>query len=121
DYEGARLEANLNDRDWLERAVRHHEKVIEDLLHRTAVVPMRFGSIFSTDAGLRAMLEDNAAAFADLLDSVRGRCEWGIRVVADRDVLTRQLAPSAKAATSGGDYLRRRRAELQAVGEVDDL
>src|SRR5439155_12281635 len=58
---------------------------------------------------------------ADLLDSVRGRCEWGIRVVADRDVLTRQLAPSAKAATSGGDYLRRRRAELQAVGEVDDL
>jgi Gas vesicle synthesis protein GvpL/GvpF len=117
-YEGERLEQNLNDRQWLENAVRHHEKVIEDLLARTAVVPMRFGSIFSDEDGLRSMLEENMTAFASLLQRVRGRTEWGVRILANADALVRQLAPSAKTATSGGDYLRNRRAELEAADQV---
>src|SRR3954447_26015837 len=56
EFEGESLERNLADRDWLERMVRHHEVVIESLLGGRGVVPMRFGSIFSTEDGLRAML-----------------------------------------------------------------
>lgn len=118
EFEGERLERNLSDPEWLERMVRHHESVIESLLGGCAVVPMRFGSIFSTEAGLRAMLEENATAFAEMLDCVRGRHEWGVRVVADRDAMVRQLAPAAASAGSGADYLRRRRAELQADSDI---
>ena len=118
EFEGERLEQNLADREWLERMVRHHETVIESLLDGRGVVPMRFGSIFSTEDGLRAMLAENTDAFAAMLDDVRGRHEWGVRVNADREAMVRQLAPSASSASSGGDYLRRRRAEMQADGEV---
>lgn len=118
DFEGERLERNLADRDWLERMVRHHEGVIESLLDGRAVVPMRFGSIFSTEDGLRAMLSEDGAAFADILERVRGRNEWGVRINADREALVRRLAPSSSEAGSGSDYLRRRRAEMQAGNEV---
>ena len=121
EYEGERLERNLADRGWLESAVRHHEGVIEELLDGRAVVPMRFGSIFSTEAGLVAMLDEHAARFSQLLDSVRGRREWGVRLLADRDALVRRLAPAATAATTGSDYLRRRRAEMQAGDEVSAM
>jgi hypothetical protein len=121
EYESPRLEENLKDEAWLEGAVRHHERVIEELLDRTAVVPMRFGSIFSDEAGLRSMLEENADAFAQLLDTVRGRAEWGVRVLADRAALTSRVAPSTKTATSGSDYLRRRKAQLQASDQIGDL
>jgi hypothetical protein len=118
EFEGDRLERNLADREWLERMVRHHESIIEGLLDGRAVVPMRFGSIFSTEDGLRRMLEESSADFAAMLDRVRGRHEWGVRVNADRDAMVRQLAPVARDASTGGDYLRRRRAEMQADGEV---
>jgi hypothetical protein len=119
EFEGPRLEQNLADREWLERMVRRHESAIEALLDGRAVVPMRFGSIFSTESGLRAMLDDNAATFITMLDQVRGRHEWGVRINANREAMVRQLAPAASSASTGGDYLRRRRAELQADGEVD--
>jgi Gas vesicle synthesis protein GvpL/GvpF len=49
---------------------------------------------------------------------VRGRQEWGVRITADRETMLRKLAPAATAASSGSDYLRRRRAEMQADNEV---
>ena len=118
EFEGEKLEQNLADREWLERMVRHHESVIEGLLDGRTVVPMRFGSIFSTEDGLRSMLDDNADAFAVMLDRIRGRLEWGIRITAQRAALVRQLAPAASGAASGADYLRRRRAEMQADEKV---
>ena len=118
DFEGELLDRNLADRDWLERMVRHHESVIESLLDGRAVVPMRFGSIFSTEDGLRAMLREDGAALADMLARVRGRNEWGVRVNADREALVRRLAPSSSEADSGGDYLRRRKAEMQAGNDI---
>jgi hypothetical protein len=118
EFEGERLERNLSDREWLERMVRRHEGVIEGLLDGRAVVPMRFGSIFSTEDGLRAMLQESADEFIDMLARVRGRHEWGVRITADREALVRRQAPPATDASSGADYLRRRRAEMQADIDV---
>src|SRR5438309_1488512 len=42
-------------------------------------------------------------------------------VLAGADAMVRQLAPSAKTATSGGDYLRSRRAELEAADQVTTI
>ena len=53
EYEGERLEQNISDPAWLEHAVRRHEGVVESVLPHAAVVPMRCGSIFSTQGSLR--------------------------------------------------------------------
>src|SRR5688500_10269857 len=114
DYEGERLEEHLRDPSWLEAAVRDHERVVEGLLDAGPVVPMQFGSIFSTDGGLESMLETHLPQFEALLDAVRERDEWGVKLRVDLAAAARDLV-SATAPTGGRAYLERRRDEQQAV------
>jgi hypothetical protein len=121
DFESPRLERNLADPAWLEHMVRQHEQVVEALLDRMPVLPMRFGSIFSDETALRAMLTRHVERLSELLRAVDGRVEWGVRLYLDRDAMVRELAPTAETATTGADYLRRRRDALQAQDHVQDL
>lgn len=117
DYEGERLEQHLQDPSWLEAAVRDHEHVVEQLLGNGPVVPMQFGSIFSERAGLESMLSANTAELAALLERVRGREEWGLKLRVDVAAATRELVTS-QAPTGGRAYLERRREEQQAGQRV---
>jgi hypothetical protein len=117
DFEGDRLEMHLQDPAWLESAVRDHEQVIERFLGGGPVVPMQFGSIFSARDGLESMLAANAAQLETLLERVRGREEWGLKLRIDVAAAARDLV-TAPAATGGRAYLERRRAEQQAEGRV---
>jgi hypothetical protein len=116
-FEGEVLERNLADAGWLEAVVRGHERVVEALLGPDAVLPMRFGSIFSGPDALRDMLGGNVAALVELLDDVRGRVELGVTVRAERGT---EPDDQAEASPSGRDYLRRRQAALTAARQVAD-
>lgn len=117
DYEGERLEQHLQDPSWLESAVRDHEQVVERLLGGGPVVPMQFGSIFSERSGLESMMATNATQLGALLDRVRGREEWGLKLSVDVAAAARDLV-ATPAATGGRAYLERRREEQQAVDRV---
>lgn len=117
DYEGDRLEQHLQDPSWLESAVRDHEHVVEQLLGDGPVVPMQFGSIFSESSGLESMLSTNASQLEALLERVRGREEWGLKVRVDVAAAARDLVTSP-APTGGRAYLERRREEQQAGERV---
>lgn len=114
EFEGEALARNVETPEWLEQKVRAHEAVIEDALARAAVVPMRFGSIFSSTDGLRLMLTEHAGELRSALDRVRGRKEWGVKVHCDRRRLTEALAGSGTSAGSGRGYLMQKKAELEA-------
>ncbi|HZT65564.1 MAG TPA: GvpL/GvpF family gas vesicle protein [Acidimicrobiales bacterium] len=115
DFEGDALERNLARSGWLEEVVRAHEDVVEALAAEGSVLPMRFGSIFSDERGLRAMLEENAATLSGLLDRLRGRVELGVTV---RKTRSGSDPDRPGPPGSGRDYLRRRQAELRAAGEA---
>lgn len=117
DYEGDRLEQHLQDPSWLESAVRDHEQVVERLLGGGPVVPMQFGSIFSDRSGLESMLATNATQLEALLDRVRGREEWGLKLRVDVAAAAKDLV-ATPAGTGGRAYLERRREEQQAVDRV---
>src|SRR4051794_18233492 len=80
-------------------ALRRHEAVVEGLMARGPVLPLRFGGVTDDVAGWLAAREDE---LAPLLDRVRGAVELGVRGGDDA---------GAGAPASGTDYLLRRVAD----------
>ena len=101
-----------------------HERVVEALMERHALLPARFGTTFADDARLNAALTLHHDALAEGLDRVRGCVELGVRVLGEPPAVAE--APNALGAStevSGRAYMlalaeqdrRRREAEGQAA------
>jgi hypothetical protein len=56
-----------------------HERVIEDLMKASTILPMRFGSTVDRDEALTAMLEQREEEFIASLERVRGAVELSVR------------------------------------------
>ncbi|MBL1074310.1 GvpL/GvpF family gas vesicle protein [Nocardia sp. 2] len=74
------LQHNMNDLDWLAAAAQAHNAVIESVAAGRTVVPVRLAVLCRDDDEVRAMLTDRRAEFAEALDLVEGRAEWGVKV-----------------------------------------
>jgi len=75
-------------------ALWQHERVVEGLMERGPVLPMRFGST-THDVGV--LLEERHAELTAALERVRGAVELGVRAT-----------PDPEPAASGTEYLMRR-------------
>ncbi|MGE0542454.1 MAG: GvpL/GvpF family gas vesicle protein [Dehalococcoidia bacterium] len=94
-------------------AVRHEAAV--RALSGSAVIPMAFGTVYRSSEGVAAVLQEQAAAFRNLLAQFQGRQEWGVKVIADTGRLQQTverenealqaLAAAAAAASEGRAYL----------------
>lgn len=89
-----------------------HERVIDHLLERAAVLPLRFGTLLQDAEALRTVLAEDGARFRLLLARVRGCVELAVRV---------GLEPSpAQVASDGTGYMRERLAAREReVGAAD--
>lgn len=117
-FEGAALEANANTPEWLEEKVRGHERVLDAVVGRCAVIPMRLGAMFSTEAGVRDLLVRSAESIRSSLARIDGKTEWGVKVECDLSLLMNRLADTAPAEVSGAAYLRRRAVEIRGADEA---
>ena len=123
------LRSNLNDLPWLERVARAHEAVLDQSLRMSTMVPLRLCTLFESEDSVRRMLEREHDAFADALDVLAGREEWGLKMLVDPDRLAREARASSEqadrfeqelaATTGGGEYMLRRRLERH-VRELSD-
>jgi len=110
------LRQHLEDPDWLERTARAHHQVIETLAaDGRPVIPMRLATIYAGDGNVTAMLGERCPDFAAALDRVTGRAEWGVKAFAAAPPAGEETRP---AASSGAEYLKRRRAQLSARDEA---
>lgn len=114
EFEGDALERNVATPEWLELKVRAHELVLDEVVAATSVVPMRFGSIFSAESGLRAMVAGHSRDLRAALDRVRGKDEWGVKVHCDHAALVERLVGASGPAASGRGYLVQKKARLEA-------
>jgi hypothetical protein len=73
--------------------------VLEAIMERGPVLPMRFGAQIEGEEELTNALEERQEALRDALERVRGRLELGVRVLSEHD------ASSRAGATTGRDYL----------------
>ena len=112
------LRRNLEDRDWLERAVCVHDDALAQAVGRVPLVPFRFGTVYTSEDGVREMLSEREGQLTDALERLRGCVELGVKVFL-RD---KQDGDEAEPA-SGREYLlRKQRArETAATAQADAL
>jgi hypothetical protein len=82
DAEG--LKKNMADLKWFSYMVGTHERIIERIATETGVIPFRFGTLFSTDNSLKAMLEQYGQQFEAILNRLADKQEWGLKIYCDQ-------------------------------------
>ncbi|MER6010701.1 GvpL/GvpF family gas vesicle protein [Streptomyces bluensis] len=119
DFAEEPLKAHLEDLDWLAATARGHQAVIDALTAVTTPLPLRLGTVFRDDSGVRVMMEAREDVFRRALDRLEGRVEWGVKVYLDLEAAEAAEAdrPQGKAA-SGRDYLRQRRMRSRSQDDM---
>jgi hypothetical protein len=121
------LKEKLNDLGWLEGVARAHQRVVDEAFERGPVVPLRLCTIYQGEAGVRELLRERHERFRELLDSIEGREEWGVKLYVDPEEL--EAAASARSEKeapdhglgAGGAYLARRRSARSSREAADRL
>ncbi|MEU0440377.1 GvpL/GvpF family gas vesicle protein [Streptomyces sp. NPDC006186] len=116
DFAEEPLRAHLEDLDWLTATARAHQGVVDALTVVTTPLPLRLGTVFHDDSGVRTMIEARERVFLRTLDRLEGRVEWGVKVYAEDSPDPGTPAEGEKSAhpASGRDYLRRRSTRARA-------
>ncbi|MFF7734068.1 MULTISPECIES: GvpL/GvpF family gas vesicle protein [unclassified Streptomyces] len=116
DFAQEPLRAHLEDLDWLTETARAHQGVIDALTTVTTPLPLRLGTVFHDDSGVRTMIEAREQDFLSTLDRLEGRVEWGVKVYAESE--PQESAGPAQKPASGRDYLRQRRMQTRSHEEM---
>jgi Gas vesicle synthesis protein GvpL/GvpF len=125
------LRRNLEELSWVAEKVRAHEEVLERAAREAPVLPLRFGTIYRSLDGLRELLTQDRGQLASTLEELRGKREWGVTCVIDRERLSQavhatdpraaQLAEAAEGKPAGTAYLGRKRLERHLGARADEL
>ena len=107
---------NLENLEWLALHSVRHQEVVGEIAAATAVVPARFGTVFSGEAALLRNIQERNTALVKVFKKITAADEWGVKVFVER-----QPAPPAMAEVkSGSDYLRQKAARLKKRPERND-
>lgn len=119
-YGEAAINRGLSDLDWVSRAAVAHDAVVESFTDKTAVLPMKLFTLFTTDDRTLEHVRAERRRIATVVKRVANHQEWGVRVVLDRGWEV-AAAPKRKASAggrSGVAYLTRKKAQRDAVVEL---
>jgi hypothetical protein len=129
DFGPERLEKNLDDMRWLETKARVHQDILDRVAAGQTLIPMRFCTLYHSEAHIQAMLEQHRAAFVQTLARLAGKREWGIKVYCDSQTLAREvgqvsdrlktLEAEIAAKSSGAAYFMRKKLEETTAEEVE--
>jgi hypothetical protein len=91
-----------------------HERVVETLMERGAVLPMRFGTTLADEDALAAALADRRDELLASLERVRGRVELGVRAAQPaREPAVSDAARAHPASITGREYVLGKLRELR--------
>lgn len=68
-----------------------HERVNETVMRDHTVIPMSFGTIFKTREDIVELMRSAYEAFADVLNKMQDKLEFGLKVLWDRDEIVRAI------------------------------
>ncbi len=125
EFDEERLRENLNDVEWLEQTARGHEFVLEAARESATIVPLRLCTIYRSEDHVRVMLEREQAVFRDALRRLKGKTEWGVKLIAEPGALERALSEDnsedADEVSPGVAYMQNRGREAREREEIDAL
>ena len=134
------IDSRAGDLEWLGAIGYRHQAVVQDVMKKAAIVPLRAFTLFSSEQALRAYLHKNAEMLRKVLDRLDGKQEWTLRVefdpqrwneaLASRVEALRELQQQIDDAAPGKAFLLRKKlddekkrashaAEEALVGEIE--
>ena len=126
----SRLDEGADDADpaWLAAAAQRHHALVQQLFEAAPVLPIRFGTLVN-EPDLAPLLEDNRTELTGELQRLGGLAEWGVKILADPDALSRAAARSDEdvaaldaelaASTPGRGFLLKRQREGVVADAVE--
>lgn len=85
------LKKNLCDMKWVESRVLQQHKTVQETMANCTVIPFKFATIFKTEEKIKIILEEHSREFREILEELKGREEWGIKVYCDLERLKASL------------------------------
>ncbi|MEV7689828.1 GvpL/GvpF family gas vesicle protein [Streptomyces bungoensis] len=117
-FAGDRLTARLENPDELESCARAHHRGVEAAARQGAVVPFPLATMYLDDRNAVRAVTDRETSLRALLDRLRDRTEWAVKVHAAETAGPPGGAGDAAAGAVGGrDYLSRMSARRRTVRE----
>jgi hypothetical protein len=77
------IDRRAADLEWLGAIGYRHQAVVSDLMKRTAIVPLRAFTLFSSEEALRSFLHEQHGMLTRALERLDGKQEWTLRVEFD--------------------------------------
>jgi hypothetical protein len=125
------LAARFEDLVWVEEKVRRHQEVLEALMRHGPLVPLRFCTLYHSPERVQTLLSDNHARWAHILNTLRGKQEWGVKVFSPERPSIRQvgevspkvqkLRAQIAQRSSGAAYFVKKQLEDAIAEEVERL
>jgi hypothetical protein len=84
DFCGPEAEERLGDLTWIGPRVIRHQEVVAGVMRHSPVLPVRFGTIFSSQANLEKVLERHSDTIAGFLERLADQEEWAVKGMLDR-------------------------------------
>ncbi|MFJ8191892.1 GvpL/GvpF family gas vesicle protein [Streptomyces sp. NPDC096094] len=107
-FDEAALAERLNRPDDLERCARAHHRGVEAAARRGPVVPLPMATLYRGDRSAEQAVAAREAVLGVLLDRLRGRTEWAVKVHATHGATNPAAAADAPAGSGSGAGTRGR-------------
>jgi hypothetical protein len=120
-------EKNLQNLAWLAPRACRHEAVLEQVMRLGAVLPARFGTLFSSTASLESFMRQHETEIGRFLERMGGQEEWAVKGFFDQAGAEKALLVSWRSEESsrpglppGVTVLREQSQRIQAREALDD-
>ncbi len=101
DFLGPEGRAHLEDLAWIGPRALRHEEVIMAVMEQVPVLPVRFGTVFSSLEALKEPLRRHQDTWSSFFRDTAGKKEWSIRAYVDRVQARSQIMAERLAAEKG--------------------
>ncbi len=126
DFSGPEAEERFQDKDWLIPRICRHEEVVERAMSQSPVLPLQFGTIFSSSEAMEEGVRPHLGVIGEFLDQAASREEWSVKGYWDRDQALkklsaekqRQAAARLAAMSPGQRYFEQKKLAAEAKREL---
>jgi FAD/FMN-containing dehydrogenase len=105
DFSGEVADENTQNPEWVVPRACRHQHVVQAVMERSPVLPVRFGAVFSSGRRLEDLLRDKGEQIVGFLDWVSGKEEWAVKGMVDFDRAAAWLRASDPALAEQHDHL----------------
>ena len=100
---------------WIKEKALVHARIIQEAMNQDtincALIPMKFGTLFKDAEGLKQALEEHYPRVMEVLERVRGKQEWAVKVyLEDRKVFEEQVKEKS-------DFVKEKQREIASLPE----